>query len=174
MFSGSRRLAAVATVAKKRGRSHRESAIISLLIPEATPTPPKRPSFRFSKRQAIALVAACTVFSACAQVLFKFGANSLENFSLTGLADNPLMVIDVLTEPPLFAGYCLYALFTALLTLALRDGELSVLYPVIALTYVWVTILSVLIFRESMTGLKLAGIALIVTGVATLGRNGDR
>ncbi len=144
------------------------------LIPQPTPVAPPRPSFRFSKRQAIALVAACTVFSASAQVLFKFGANSLTNFSLAGLIERPLMIIDVLTEPPLFAGYCLYALFTALLTLALRDGELSVLYPVIALTYVWVTILSVLIFRETMTAMKLAGIAFIVTGVATLGRNGKR
>ena len=29
-----------------------------------------------------------------------------------------------------------------MLVLALRDGELSMLYPIIALTYVWVTLLS--------------------------------
>jgi hypothetical protein len=28
-----------------------------------------------------------------------------------------------------------------LMVFALRDGELSILYPIIALTYVWVTIL---------------------------------
>lgn len=53
---------------------------------------------------------------------------------------------------------------------ALRDGELSILYPIIALTYVWVTILSVLFFHESLNPLKLAGVAIVVAGVAVLGR----
>ena len=38
--------------------------------------------------------------------------------------------------------------------LALRDGELSLLYPVIALTYVWVTVLSLVIFHEAMNPFK--------------------
>ena len=53
---------------------------------------------------------------------------------------------------------------------ALRDGELSILYPIIALTYVWVTILSVLFFHESLNPFKLAGVATVVAGVAVLGR----
>ena len=56
------------------------------------------------------------------------------------------------------------------MVLALRDGELSMLYPVIALTYVWVSVLSFLIFRESLPPMKLLGISLIVIGVAVLGR----
>ncbi len=118
-------------------------------------------------------MAGCTVFSALAQVLFKFGANTLTDFNFTRVLHNPLLVLHVITRPPLFAGYCLYGLFTALLTLALRDGELSVLYPVIALTYVWVTILSVIIFHEVMNPFKAVGVALIVIGVATLGRDKD-
>jgi uncharacterized membrane protein len=55
---------------------------------------------------------------------------------------------------------------------ALRDGELSILYPIIALTYVWVTILSVLFFHESMNAFKLLGVAVVVTGVTVLGRGG--
>jgi multidrug transporter EmrE-like cation transporter len=66
----------------------------------------------------------------------------------------------------------LYGLSTVLLVIALRDGELSLLYPVIALTYVWVTLLSFLVFHESINPLKMAGIAIIVTGVTVLGRSG--
>jgi drug/metabolite transporter (DMT)-like permease len=47
---------------------------------------------------------------------------------------------------------------------------LSLLYPVIALTYVWVTVLSFVIFRETVNPFKLLGIAIIVSGVAILGR----
>jgi multidrug transporter EmrE-like cation transporter len=51
---------------------------------------------------------------------------------------------------------------------------LSILYPVIALTYVWVTALSVMIFDESMNAFKMLGVALIVCGVAVLGRGGRK
>ena len=42
----------------------------------------------------------------------------------------------VLSNSSLLAGYLCLAANTALLVLALRDGQLSVLYPIIALTYV--------------------------------------
>jgi uncharacterized membrane protein len=61
-----------------------------------------------------------------------------------------------------------------LLVIALKDGELSLLYPVIALTYVWVTILSFLIFHDQINQWKLAGILLIMCGVVVLGKGGRR
>jgi undecaprenyl phosphate-alpha-L-ara4N flippase subunit ArnE len=73
-------------------------------------------------------------------------------------------------NPSLFAGYAMYGVSTVLLVLALRHGQLSLLYPVFAMTYVWVTVLSVLIFHEAMNGFKLAGITIIVGGIAVLGR----
>jgi drug/metabolite transporter (DMT)-like permease len=127
------------------------------------PVQPKT-SFHFSPRQSIALVALCTVFGAAAQILIKHGANGLASGS-------PLAMI---TNLPLLAGYSLYGLSTLLLILALRDGELSILYPVISLTYVWVTLLSYLFFKESMNAWKLAGVGVIVAGVAMLGKGGNR
>ena len=121
-------------------------------------------SFRFSRRQSIALVFGCTVFGAAAQILIKSGANTLSSAS-------PIAMI---TNLSLLAGYSLYGLSTILLVLALRDGELSILYPVISLTYVWVTFLSVLLFKESMNFFKVLGVFIIVTGVAILGRDGRR
>lgn len=76
------------------------------------------------------------------------------------------------TSLPLLGGYCLYGLSTALLVLALRDGELSLLYPVIALTYVWVTVLSVVFFQETVNTFKMIGILVIMSGVVVLGRSG--
>jgi len=91
----------------------------------------------------------------------KTGANQLVGQSLSG----------ILSNVPLIAGYCLYGLSTLLLVLALRDGELSLLYPVIALTYVWVTILSRVIFHDQLSVSKVTGIAVIIAGVVVLGRN---
>jgi len=47
-------------------------------------------------------------------------------------------------------------------------------YPVIALTFVWVTILSAAVFGESMNPYKIAGIAIIVAGVSVLGMGARR
>jgi drug/metabolite transporter (DMT)-like permease len=110
-------------------------------------------------------VALCTILGATAQVLIKFGAGSLGSGST--LIETALRIF---TSPPLFAGYAIYGIFTILLVVALRYGELSQLYPVIALTYVWVAILSVLVFHEAMNAFKVAGILVIITGVGILGR----
>ena len=120
------------------------------------------------RRRAVLIVAACTLIGATAQVLIKLGAARLQDSGLLGTA------IGIFTIPTLFAGYCLYGIFTALLVYALRHAELSILYPVIALSYVWVTLLSVLIFHETMNPQKLIGVAIIVVGVTVLGRGGSR
>src|SRR5579862_3132895 len=113
-----------------------------------------------SQRQALCLVFGCTVLGAAAQILMKAAANHTASADLMAL----------FTNLPLLVGYSLYGLSTLLLILALREGELSLLYPVIALTYVWVTALSVLIFHERINLFKLAGIVVLVVGVAVLGK----
>jgi drug/metabolite transporter (DMT)-like permease len=114
------------------------------------------------------IVVACTLIGALAQVLIKLGATHLEHTGLIATA------IGIFTIPTLFAGYSLYGVFTVLLVFALRDAELSILYPVIALSYVWVTLASVLVFHETMNLPKACGVAIIVLGVAVLGRGGSR
>ncbi len=64
----------------------------------------------------------------------------------------------------------LYGLGAAMMVLAPRHGELSILYPMISLSYGWVAILSVIVFHEVMNPLRIAGICAIMAGVATLGR----
>jgi multidrug transporter EmrE-like cation transporter len=105
------------------------------------------------------LVALCTVLGAAAQLLIKVG---MSHFSPQAAA--------IATNYPLVTGYSLYGLNTVLLVLALREGELSMLYPIIALTYVWVTLLSYILLHEPVSLFKNLGIAAIVLGVAVLGR----
>ena len=106
----------------------------------------------------------CTIFGAAAQILLKTGANQLTDPGL----------FSMLTNFALLGGLSLYGISTLLLVLALRDGELSLLYPVIALTYVWVTLLSLVVFHDRINPIKFTGIAVIVLGVAVLGGGGQR
>jgi multidrug transporter EmrE-like cation transporter len=106
------------------------------------------------------MVFGCTVLGAAAQMMFKAGLKVMPH-------PTPLAVV---TNWPLLLGLTLYGGSTLLLVLALKEGELSLLYPVISLTYAWVTILSVLMLGETMNALKIVGVLTIIFGVCLLGR----
>jgi drug/metabolite transporter (DMT)-like permease len=124
-----------------------------------------------TRGESTALVVGCTFIGAAAQILMKIGARNLPPVSVTAILANPLII---LSNIALLGGLSSYGLFTLLLIFALRDGELSLIYPVIALTYVWVMFLSVAFFHETMNPFKACGVVVIVLGVAILGRNSSR
>ena len=114
-----------------------------------------------AQRRAVIMVAAATIVCAAAQILMKLGADySRAHPGLGGL----------ITDIPLVAGYALYALMTVLIVVAFKDGELSVLYPIISLSYVWVTALSYFVFHDSLNPWKMTGLGFIIAGVAVIGR----
>ena len=120
------------------------------------------------------MVVGCTVLGAAAQMLIKRGTSTLGPLVDSGagsiLSQAPAIAWKILSNLPLFGGLACYGLSTMLLVLALRYGELSVLYPIIALTYVWVSILSVTMLGETLNVFKFIGLVLIVAGVAVLGK----
>jgi drug/metabolite transporter (DMT)-like permease len=121
------------------------------------------------RNRSLVLAFLCTLIGAVAQLLIKSGAPKL--------TVEPTLVrtaIGALSNSHLMGGLCLYGLSAILLVLALRHGELSMIYPVIALTFVWVTILSAVVVGETMTPSKMVGIGIIVAGVAVLGLGGRR
>lgn len=125
------------------------------------------------RRRAALIVIACTLIIGAAQYLIKLGANQLaaqQHSVHAGSVSLQAAVMGIFTNPAIFSGYCLYGIFTVLFVFALRHGELSILYPLISLGYVWVAIIGVIAFHESMNPLKLTGIAIIMAGVTVLGR----
>lgn len=118
------------------------------------------------RKLAIFIVLACTLLVAIGQYLIKLGANRLSHAGFLAT------MIGIFTIPQLFAGYCLYGVFTVLFVYALRHGELSILYPLIALGYVWVTITAVVAFHDTVNPLKVIGLVVIILGVAVLGWGG--
>ncbi len=118
------------------------------------------------RKLAVMIVLVCTLLVAIGQYLIKLGANRLSHAGLVAT------MIGIITIPQLFAGYCLYALFTVMFVYALRHGELSILYPLIALGYVWVTITAVVAFHEQLNPMKITGLIIIMAGVGVLGWGG--
>ncbi len=68
----------------------------------------------------------------------------------------------------LAAGVAMYLLSFVFYYLGVRDGELSVLYPMVSLGYIWTLLWSKLFFGEPFSRRKLGGLALIITGIIIL------
>jgi drug/metabolite transporter (DMT)-like permease len=73
----------------------------------------------------------------------------------------------------LAAGVALYLISTVFYLMALKRGELSILFPMVSLGYVWTLLWSKLFFGEPFSRRKLGGLALIFAGliVLNLGRS---
>jgi multidrug transporter EmrE-like cation transporter len=122
-------------------------------------------------RKSVYMVIGCTLFAASAQVLLKFGAqHPMPPFAIGDMTTWQPFLLGLLGNAPLIIGYTLHAANAMLLILALRGGELSLLFPIYALSYVWVSMLSMYFFHESLNLWKSLGILLVIGGVAFLGR----
>ena len=108
------------------------------------------------KGYLIALVLFCGFLGAVAQIFFKFAAKDLR------------LSFSVLLNWRLLLGMGLYLVAMVLFLYALRFGEVSRLYPLIASSYIWIAILAAILLRERVTPLTIAGILCIVLGIGIL------
>ena len=93
-----------------------------------------------TKIWAIGLAALCALIGSSGQLLFKLGSSSV-TLSLGSWVTN----VKVIT------GMMLYGVSAILFIFALKYGSLSVLYPVIATSYVWVALLSNKVLGEPLS-----------------------
>jgi multidrug transporter EmrE-like cation transporter len=74
----------------------------------------------------------------------------------------------------LATGLGLYLLSTVFFIRGLKNGELSLLYPMVSVGYVWTLIWAKVFFGEQITRSKIIGLILILGGVAQLGLDATR
>lgn len=102
----------------------------------------------------ILIVLFCALLGATGQIFFKLAS---AKFSF-----NPL---EWFTNIPLIAGVFLYGLSAVLFVWSLKYGEISVIYPIFATTYIWVCLFAYLYLGETISELKIIGIILIILGI---------
>jgi undecaprenyl phosphate-alpha-L-ara4N flippase subunit ArnE len=79
---------------------------------------------------------------------------------------NPLKMIK---NYNLIIGIFFYAIGSVLFIPALKGGELSVLYPLVSTSYIFVSLYSIKMLKEKMSAPKWIGISFIVLGVTFIG-----
>ena len=111
-----------------------------------------------TKLWSILLVLFTTLLTSSAQILYKLGSKTLV-----------FDVLSILTNYYLIAGLLLYAVGGTLMIVSFRGGEVSVLYPIIATSYIWVSLLSIFFLGETMNAFRWAGVMAIIAGIISIG-----
>lgn len=100
---------------------------------------------------AMSLAVASTAVAAVAMVFFKLAAKADAR--------------KIFLSRRFFAGGFLFVFGAALMILALKLEELSVLFPLTSLTYIWVMLLSRRYLKERLDRYKVLVVAFIVLGI---------
>lgn len=110
---------------------------------------------------AILLIIGCTFLTSFGQYFIKLGT--------TYFTSNPLSILNFY----LIMGCILYGLGAIVLIIALKYGELSVLYPFIALSFVWVFFMARFMLHEPILFINWIGLVIILLGVSFIGWGAD-
>jgi len=110
-----------------------------------------------TKWWAVILVLLCTFFTSTAQLLLKAGVMKVTTIS------------SIFANFHLLGGLFLYIFAAVLLIIALKFGELSVLYPAIATSFIWVNVFSAWLFHEIIPSLRWTGVGFIILGITFIG-----
>ena len=107
--------------------------------------------------KSMLLVFVAGVIGSFGAVFLKLGALRL-NSNILSFVNSRLIV-----------GVALYLASSVVYAMGLKGGELSVLYPMVALGYIWTLLWAKLFFNEPLTRYKIAGLGLILVGVFFVG-----
>ena len=114
------------------------------------------------KSRAIILVILSTLFVSLGQIMMKIGSENTDS------------LMQIISNIPLILGFIAYGVGALLLIFSLKHGELSLVYPFIALSFIWVTLASIYLFNEHVSLLNWGGLIAIMIGISFIGYGGNR
>lgn len=101
-----------------------------------------------------------SVLGALGQYLYKSGADAADG-----------TVSGYLANPRLIGGVICYILVMVLFIAAFKKGgQLTVLYPIYATTFIWGAILAMIVFGTPIKPVNIVGMVLLVGGMYLMGK----
>ncbi|MBU0757898.1 MAG: EamA family transporter [Nanoarchaeota archaeon] len=101
---------------------------------------------------SILLVVLASFIGAAGSFYLKIGAKEFK-------------IAAILKNYKLMLGLFLYGFSTIFYIIALKFEELTIVYPITSLTYIWVLMISAKYLKENMNSYKIYGIIFIIFGV---------
>ena len=112
-----------------------------------------------TEKKAIYLMILCTIFTSLGQIFWKYGVVKIDPSHYFTFFNFPFML-----------GFFSYGISGLFMLSAFKKGELSILYPIIATSYVWIALISPILFpTDSYTVWNIVGVGVILISVSMLG-----
>ena len=96
------------------------------------------------------------LLGALGQYLYKEGAAQVQLSNLASVFTNPRIILGIL---------CYIGVMFLFVFGFKKGGQLTVLYPVYATTFIWAALIGFFVLGETFTLFRILGIVLIITGV---------
>jgi len=109
---------------------------------------------------SVVLFVIAAVLGAVGQYFYKTGAD-LASGSLTSYLFNARLLAGVV---------CYFTVMVLFVAAFRKGGELTVLYPIYASTFIWAAIIAYFAYQTPIRPVNVAGMALIVAGMYLMGR----
>jgi drug/metabolite transporter (DMT)-like permease len=118
----------------------------------------------------VILFALSIIFGASGAILMKIGAGQMGAIQLNSLHSGIDFLIKMLTNPTVVSGMGLYFFSAALWLYLLTKLDISIVQPILALTYVMTPILAIIFLNENVPPMRWLGILVIIFGVFIVAR----
>ena len=140
-----------------------QAASLAVGSPAQAPAAGAQPK---SLHWVVAFIAA-TIMVVSGHLLIKAGLSAVTTDPSASLA---VRMAGYLFEPMILEGLAIYSLATLFWMVAVAQKDLSYLYPLTSVNYVLIVLASALLFQESISMQRGAGVVLITLGAALLNR----
>ena len=118
--------------------------------------------------RGIPLILLAVLLGAVGQVIMKMGMKIYGHVSAASVWGQ---LIPILRVPQVFLGLVCYGISAVLWIAVVSHVDLSLAYPMVSLAYVLVFFASWFFLGEQISGLRFAGLAMIIAGVLVISRS---
>ena len=120
--------------------------------------------------KSLLLILASVSMGVSGQLCLKAGMDQIGALSVAGIGGAVQTAFRVLTTPLVFSGLAFYGLGAAFWLIVLSQLDLSLAYPMLALTYILIPLAAQFVLGEQVPTLRWFGIAIVFVGVVVVSR----
>ena len=114
------------------------------------------------------LVLLSEIWNVTGQILFKKSTNTIDAGSMRGVSGHVKYIRNVLTKNSIWMGFSFQILCVATWIVALAQADLSFVFPVGSIQYIFVLLATYIFLGEKIDRMKLTGTFLVIIGIVLI------
>lgn len=138
-------------------------------VPPPQASPLAASTSRFSSLVVLALLITSVVFATAGQITLKSAMNKVGRIGTAQVTAAGDTALRMAREPLLWLGLALFGISALFWLVVLSHVPLSLAYPVVGVSYIFVVGFSKLVLHENVPALRWVGVFVVAMGIALIG-----